>query len=145
MEGSRRQQTSAETDRGRSAATPAEIPKKGWRDIFLRTKEGIERNNLSIIAGGTAFFLLLGLVPGMAAVISVYGLIANASDVEALLASLSRMVPTEARSILEDQLTRISSQHQAAGVAALVSLVLALWGGAAAIKAVMKALNVIYG
>jgi membrane protein len=147
MEGSRRehQETSHDQDgHGRSADSPVQIPKRGWRDILLRAKEGVERDNLSIVAGGTAFFLLLGLVPGLSALISVYGLIANPSDVQTQFDALSQGMPSEARTLLEAQMTRISSQHQTAGIAALLSILLALWGGAAAIKTIFNAVNIIY-
>jgi hypothetical protein len=102
-------QDTQQDDRGHSTESPAQIPKRGWRDIALRSKEGIQKGNVSIIAGGTAFFLLLGLVPGLAAVISIYGLIANPSDVEAHLASLAEGMPSDARTILAGQMTRIAS------------------------------------
>jgi membrane protein len=144
MEGSRRTHQGTSDDRGRSAETPMHIPKRGWRDILLRAKEGVAEDNVSILSGGTAFFLVLGLVPGLAAIISIYGLIANPSDVERQFAAMSQGMPVEARTILEGQMTRIASQHQTAGIAALVSFLLALWGGAAAMKTIMNALNIIY-
>jgi len=130
--------------RGRSAAAPTQIPKPGWRDILLRTKAAIGKDNLSIIAGGTAFFILLGLVPGLAALISIYGLIANPSDIEKQFDSFSGAMPAEVRTVLETQMTRIASAPHTAGFAAIVGLLLALWGGAAAMKTVMNALNIVY-
>jgi membrane protein len=146
MEGSRRSQHvgQEDSDRGHGAASPAEIPTPGWRDILVRTKNAISRDNISIIAGGTAFFLLVGLVPGLAALISIYGLFANPADIQAQFDALSTMMPAEVRTILETQMTQISTQHHAAGIAALVSILLALWGGAAALKTAMSALNIIY-
>src|SRR5689334_11048340 len=108
MEGLRRKDQQAEADRGRSAETPADIPKPGWRDILLRTKENIGKDNVSMVAGGTAFFVLLALIPGLAALISIYGLIANPSDVTAQFDALSRVMPSEVRSVLEAQMTRIA-------------------------------------
>ena len=145
MEGSRRQDTTTnEAQRGRLAETPTEIPKQGWRDIALRVKDKIGKDNISIIAGGTAFFLLLGVVPTLAALISIYGLVANPTDIQAQFAALSQVLPTEVRTILETQMTRIAEQDKTAGIAAVISIGLALWGCGAAIKTVMNALNIIY-
>jgi membrane protein len=144
MEGSRRYTSAATGDRGKSAESPTDIPKKGWDDIVSRTRHAIARDNLSIVSGGTAFFLLLGLVPGLAALISIYGLIANPSDVQSQFAAMSRILPTDVRTVLEGQMTRIAAQHQTAGIAALISIALALWGGGAAVKTVINALNIIY-
>lgn len=143
MEGSRRY-PAQDASRGHSAQNPTQIPQRGWREIARRVKDSLADDNVSLLAGGTAFFLLLGLVPGLAALISIYGLIANPSDIEAQFATISGAVPAEVRSILEAQMTRIAGQRQAAGIAAVVSIVLALWGAGAAMKAVMNALNIIY-
>jgi membrane protein len=115
-----------------------------WRNLARRVKERVAKDNLRIIAGGTAFFLLLGMVPGLAALISIYGLVANPSDIQAQFAALAGVLPTEVRSIFETQMRRIAEQRQAAGLAAFVSIALALWGGSAAMKSVMNALNIIY-
>lgn len=144
MEGSRKQTESARDDRGRSAESPAQMPKRGWRDIALRVKERLGEDNVSIIAGGTAFFVLLGLIPALAAMISIYGLIANPSDIQAQFAALAQVMPSEVRTILEEQMTRISSERKTAGVAALVGIALALWGAGAAMKTAINALNIIY-
>lgn len=144
MEGSRRQSQSPDAARGRSADSPVHIPKGGWRDILKRVKGRVGEDNLTIIAGGTAFFLLLGLIPALAALISIYGLVANPSDIQAQFAALSQAMPTEARTILEQQMTRIASQQQTAGIAAVVGIALALWGASAAMKTVINALNIIY-
>jgi membrane protein len=144
MEGSRRKEQQAEAERGRAAESPTEIPKPGWRDILIRTKEGITEDNVSMVAGGTAFFVLVALVPGLAALISIYGLVANPANVQAQFEALSRLMPAEVRTVLEGQMTRIAGQHQTAGLAALISILIALWGGASGMKMVMNALNIIY-
>jgi membrane protein len=152
MEGQRRdrkpenQQPSDEKsqDRGRSAKTPTEITKPGWRDIALRTKDGIAADNVPIIAGGVAFFLLLGLIPGIAALISIYGLVADPADIQAQFAAMSGFLPEDARRLLEEQMTRIAGQPSTAGFAAAISIAIALWGGATAMKTLMNALNIIY-
>jgi membrane protein len=145
MEGARRTQPEQPNDgRGRRAENPAQIPKPGWRDILIRVKNGISEHNVSIVAAGAGFFLLLGLVPGLGALISLYGLVANPSDIESQFNSISGVMPSDVRNILEGQMKSISSQHHAAGFAAVVSIVLALWGGASAVKTLMSALNIVY-
>jgi membrane protein len=148
MEGERRNRKSDEKkegqDRGRSAATPAQIPKAGWRDIATRTKDAISEDNIPIISGGVAFFLLLGLIPGLAAFISIYGLVADPADIQAQFASLSGFLPEDARRLLEEQMTRIAGQPSTAGLAAAISILIALWSGSTAMKTLMNALNIVY-
>jgi membrane protein len=60
--------------RVRSATTPAELPKSGWWDIFMRVKDDISEKNLSLVAAGTAFYALLAIPAAITALVSLYGL-----------------------------------------------------------------------
>ena len=100
----------SETDRGRGAATPTEIPAKGWKDIALRTYHDIGENRLSLIAAGVTFFTLLAIFPAVAALVSCYGLIADASTINDQLASLQGILPQGALEIVGDQVKRLNEQ-----------------------------------
>src|SRR5579872_6087226 len=67
--------------RGRNAERPSEIPPKGWWDITWRVVKRIGTDNVTLVAGGVALYLLLSVFPGLAATVSLYGLIATPSDV----------------------------------------------------------------
>lgn len=133
-----------EKNRGRSADTPAEIPKAGWKEILVRTKRDIRHDHLTVVAGGVAFFLLLAIIPGLAALISIYGLVADPAQVQQQFESLRRAVPGEVYQILNEQMQRIASSSTAAGWGAVVSIALALWGGSKGMKALMEGLNIMY-
>ncbi len=60
-------------ERGREADVPRELPKLGWRDILWRTYEEVSKDNISLVAAGVAFYLILALVPALGAVVSIYG------------------------------------------------------------------------
>ena len=64
---SRRDQRAAASSRGREAERPGEIPKAGWKDIALRVKDEMAEDNLSMIAAGVAFYVLLPIFPAIAA------------------------------------------------------------------------------
>jgi membrane protein len=131
--------------RGRDAENPAQIPKLGWRDILLRTKDSISEHQVATLAGATAFYLLLGLIPGLAALISIYGLMANPADIQAQFAAIAQLMPEEARKLLEQQMSAIAAQHRTAGVAAAISVIMAIWSASAGMKTLMVALNITYG
>lgn len=149
MEGRRRvhqePNQSNEQSHGRHADNPAEIPKRGWRDILLRTKEELSNDHVPVLAAASAFYLLLALIPGLAALISIYGFVADPGDIRNQFDAVAGIVPSDARKLLEDQMTSISGQHKAAGFAAAVSILAATWGASAGIKTLMVALNVVYG
>jgi uncharacterized BrkB/YihY/UPF0761 family membrane protein len=77
--------SAVESNRGREAETPTEIPPRGWRDIFLRVKDKVAADNLSIIAAGVAFYGFLAIFPAIAAVVSVFGLITSPAELQTYL------------------------------------------------------------
>ncbi|MCJ2061301.1 YihY family inner membrane protein [Methylobacterium sp. J-088] len=134
-----------EADRGRGAATPTEIPAKGWKDIALRTYRAIGENRLSLIAAGVTFFTLLAIFPAVAALVSCYGLVADASTINAQLASLQGILPQGALEIIGDQVKRLNEQGDTTlGFSLVFSIVLSVWSANGGVKHVFDALNLVY-
>jgi membrane protein len=134
-----------EVERGRLAKHPREIPGSGWKDILLRVKREVASDNLSMIAAGAAFYGLLAMFPSIAAAVSLYGLFTEPQTVAEHIQMLAGILPEDARSILDQQLQRVTSAGDAAlGIGAIVALVIALWGASKGVKSLMAALNVVY-
>ena len=95
--------------RGRHAQTPGQIPPAGWRDVALRVFHGISENRITTISGGVTFFVLLALFPGLAGLISLYGLFADSSTISQHLGSLEGALPEGGMQILRDQLQQLIS------------------------------------
>lgn len=132
-------------DRGRQAEKPSQIPKPGWRDILLRVKEEQNKHNISIIAAGVAFYSLLAIIPALAAMISIYGLVFDPAGVQQQLSILQNVLPTEAYQLLQSQLNRIvSSSGGALGLGLIIGLLLSILSAAKGMKALMTALNIAY-
>ena len=143
-EGSSRQRSNDQA-RGRDAKSPNEIPAPGWKDVLKRTAAEINKDHLSLIASGVSFFLLLGLFPGLAALISIYGWVADPATIGGHINQLSAMLPKDAAEIINDQVKQVASSDAKAGVAAVVGVILALWAGSKAMKGLVEALNIAYG
>lgn len=132
-------------DRGRHASSPKEIPPRGWRDILLRLKAEVKDDDVGLVAAGVAFYGLLGLFPGLAALVSVYGLVADPATIEDQLARLSAL-PQEARDLVGEQLATLSRQPaQALGWTFAAGLLLALWSASKGARALVSAMNIAYG
>ena len=137
--------TEASAARGRMAETPREIPAAGWRDVLWRVKDEMSKDNLSLVAAGVAFYALLAIFPALAAIVSIYGLVADPQTVEQQLAATSEVLPADARSIIEEQLTRVTSGASAAlSLGAIFSLLLALWSANKGTQSLITALNIVY-
>ena len=138
-------ETVTEAGRGRTADQPAEIPAKGWKDIAWRVFGNIQNDRVLLIAAGVTYYALLALFPATVALVSLYGLFADASTISEQLRLVSGFLPDGALEVIGDQVKRIASQGQATlGTAFLGTLVFALWGANAGTKAIFDALNIIY-
>ena len=84
-------------DRGRDADAPHEIPARGWKDIAVRVKDEARDDNVSLLSAGVAFFAVLSLAPALAALVSIYGLVASPDDIVRQVEDLSSTVPQEAK------------------------------------------------
>jgi membrane protein len=134
-----------ESDRGRSAERPSEIPAHGWRDILWRVWTQIGKDNVSIIAAGVAFYTMLAIFPAITAFVSLFGLVAEPGAVQEQFANLRGVIPDDAWSILNDQLTAVvSARAKDLSIAAVVALAIALWSAGAGVRALMIALNIAY-
>ncbi len=116
-----------------------------WWTLARRVKDDVAADNVSIIAGGAAFFGLLALFPALAAAVALYGLFTDPASVSAQLDLLAGIVPDAARMVLAEQLQRITSAaDRSLGIGAVIALLLALWSAAKGVKSLMVALNVVY-
>jgi membrane protein len=135
---------SSSSDHGRNANQPSDLPKAGWKDILWRTKEEMKNDNLSIVAAGVAFYVFLGIIPALGALISVWGLIAEPAVIQQQVDSMAGMLPAQVIEILDEQMTRIASQKSSALLGTIIGVLLAVWSGAKAMKSLITALNITY-
>jgi membrane protein len=130
---------------GRAAARPSEIPPRGWWDILRRTASQASEDRLMTEAAGITFYVLLALFPALAALVSLYGLVADPVTVQAHLNTLSDIVPGGGMQIIEEQVQRVAqSAGGSLGLGALLGLGVSLWSSNKAAKALFDALNVVY-
>jgi len=132
-------------NRGREADSPTQIPVRGWLDVARRVKEQAKEDDVSLLAGGVAFFGLLALVPALAALVSLYGLVASEATVTDQVASVLGAAPTEVRTLVEEQLRAIvRGSAGSAGLAAVVGIVVALWSASSGMNHLVGAINLAY-
>jgi membrane protein len=131
--------------RGRFAEAPSEIPALGWKDILLRVYNGISEDRILANAAGVTYYALLALFPGIAALVSIYGLFADPNTIVGHVDTVVGFAPGGAIDVVRDQLTRLSAQGcTSLGVSFLVGLVISLWSANSGIKALFNSLNVVY-
>ena len=117
-----------ERGRGRRATAPWKIPWRGWKDILWRTYASVNHNRLLAVAAGVVFYSLLAMFPAIAAFVSLYGLVADASTIDAHLSLLSGVMPGGATDIVHEQVRKIADNNGGSLTLGFVlGLALALW------------------
>jgi membrane protein len=119
-----------EQDRRCKAEAPWQIPARGWAHILRRAWKETGKRNLSLFAGGVTYYLLLALFPALAAVVSVYGLVADPAGIAKSAQSLSGMLPPSTVKLIGDELARlVSGSSKSLGLGVLIGIAIALWSG----------------
>ena len=67
----------------------------GWSGVAVNLKADIKRDAVGLLAAGVAFYALLALVPTLVALVSLYGLVADPSDIERTVDDLLAAAPPE--------------------------------------------------
>ncbi len=106
----------------------------------------MQRDNVSALAAGTAFYALTSIFPTLTAVVSVYGLIADPAMVERQVDAMTGLLPPEALKLVSTWLQALLQGPPARfGIGLLVSVLLACWSVWSATVMLMTAVNTCYG
>lgn len=131
---------------GRSAETPSDIPPRGWFAIAKRVALKFSENELMSEAASVTFFALLSLFPALTAIVSIYGLFTDPSTIQSHLNSASGFVPGGGMQIIDDQVKRVvQSPTSGLSAGALFGILAAIWSANQGSKAMLSALNRVYG
>jgi len=84
--------------------------KKLIRIVWLACRKAY-RDHVSALAAGVAFFVILAIFPGVAALVSLYSVFADPGKGGVLLAALPTVLPDQAVEIIARQTKRIADQQ----------------------------------
>ena len=127
-----------------AAASPWQLSRQSWIIILKRVWIMIGFHEVSLLAAGVAFFTFLAITPLIAAVVMTYGLVGDVAMVQRQMQSIIEVVPRDAASVIEDQLLAVvSTSAGVTGIALLIALFFAIYGGMRAASGLMAALNII--
>ena len=132
-------------NRGHDAEAPWQIPAHGWTDILRRAWKNAGEKDLSLVAGGVTYYLLVALFPTLVALVSLYCLVANPVDVTRNTQSLSGMLPSSTVQLIGDELHHLAvASSKSLGLGLIISIAIALWSGVRGMRGIMAALNIAY-
>lgn len=119
----------------------------GWREywrLVVRLYERFDRHNVTLTSAGVAFYLLLSIFPGLAALVSLFGVFADPEVIGRQIQALAGTVPDSVTRILGAQaITLASHASDALGWGAILGMVISIWSANRGTKAFIQAMNVI--
>ncbi len=102
--------------------------------------------NVALVSAGIAFYAMLAIFPGVAALVSLWGVLADPAQIEEELGMLEEFVPPEAFELLRDQVYRlVGDATSGVGLAGLVSLLVTVWSARLGVGALIQGLNAVHG
>jgi membrane protein len=124
------------------------VPQSGWAwwwDTGRRLRRQLRRHNVALLAGGIAMYGLLSVFPGLAAAVSIYGLFATPTAVIRQMSVFAGVLPPGVWQIFSSQLRSIAAHdHGTLTLAAVVGLVIAIYGARLTMSALMTATSIAY-
>jgi membrane protein len=122
---------------------PTELPKESWFAVLKRTFREFKDDNLTDWAAALTYYGVMALFPMLLVLVSLLGLMGQ-NTTQTLIDNLGQVAPGAAKDIFTDAIKNLQANQGAAGVMAIVGLVLALWSASGYVAAFMRASNSIY-
>ena len=124
-------------------ARPAGQGTGSWLAAGRRTLAEFKNDFLQDRAAALTYYGVQAIFPGILVLVSLLALVGQ-SATQPLIKKLALAVPSTARTILLHAVHRLQHGQSAAGVLAIVGIVLALWSTSSYVAAFMRASNAIY-
>jgi membrane protein len=122
---------------------PTDLGRGSWRAAARRTASEFKDDFLQDRAAALTYYSVQAIFPGILVLVSLLGLFGKPAT-QSLVTNLANAVPSTARTILLDAVNRLQQGHSAAGVLAIVGILLAVWSTSSYVAAFMRAANAIY-
>lgn len=120
-------------------------PRDWWR-VIRRTRKRFGDDHVILLAGGVAFAWFLALFPCLIAAVMIYGLVMDPVKVESQVSEVAEGLPSEAQTLLTNQLNDITkSSGGGLSIGLVIALALALWSASAGIAGLVEAVNIAHG
>jgi len=123
-------------------------PSRGFdapRSVAKAVVGRLREHHVPMFAGSLSYYAFLAIFPAAIAAISIYGLVLDPVDLTAQVDSITEALPEDTAKFLSTQLKAIvESEESGLGVAAVISLLVALWSASAGTKALITGIDIAY-
>jgi membrane protein len=124
---------------------PWQVSRRDWPRVIKVLINEVSEDRLTIVAAALAFYAMLALFPGLIALVSLFGLVADPQLIETGIRQLTGILPPGARELLREQLhALVNTPSTSLSLGLLISLLTALWSASSGVDSLVDAMNVAY-
>ena len=115
------------------------------RQVVFGVVRDIGDKNLGLIAAGVAFYAMLAIFPGIAALIALWGLMSDPQVLIDQLDAIESILPPDVVRLIASQINALSNASgDQLGCAGLLSTLFAIWSARSGVASLMLGLNAIH-
>jgi membrane protein len=127
----------------RGPARPSDLTWRAWFGVLKRTVSEFIDDDLGDRAASLTYYGILSIFPGLLVLVSALGLLGR-STTDEVVRNINALTPGPAREIIATGIENLEKNQGAAGVLAIVGLVIAFYSATSYIGGFMRAANAIY-
>jgi membrane protein len=120
---------------------PTELSKRSWFGVLKRTMREFQDDNLTDWAAALTYYGILSIFPGLLVLLSVLSLVGDENTAKDVV---DNVAPGDIGRGINGVISNLQAGQQAAGVLAVVGLLVALWSASGYVNGFMRASNAIY-
>src|ERR671928_2256366 len=123
---------------------PTELSKRDYLAILKRSLKEANRDHITNLAAALAYYAFLAIPSALLIAAGVFSLLAGPHAVATIVDKLGSIIPSQAQTLLESSLRRMTQRQATGATIAGIGGALALWSLGGAMQNLMWALNVAY-
>lgn len=117
-----------------------------WLRVVNEMRSATRRHAASVLAGGVAFFGFLSILPALAALVSIYGLLANPEDVARQVEAVAGALPPDVQRAIHEQVSALTARSPGTlSIEASIGIIAAVWAATKGMKALITGLSLAFG
>jgi membrane protein len=124
--------------------TPTALSRRDYVAIMRRAAKEAMEDHITNIAAALAYYAFLAIPSALLVALGLFSLFASPDTVATLVDKLSTIMPSEATSLLQQNLTQMTEKQATGATLIGIGGLLAVWALGGAMQNVMWALNVAY-
>ena len=119
------------------------LTRRQWWAAAKRAGKEFNDDGAVDLAAALTYYGVLSIFPGLLVLVSVLGLVGESTIAE-VQAAIKEVAPGAVGDFVDQAITQVSNNASAAGLVAVIGLLIAFWSASSYISAFMRASNTIY-